>query len=291
MCKETALLPISAHIPVQRAPLYQHSSPHTCARESVPGVSWAHGGGPCVSIHSPVQGHSCGKSAQLSCKPTSLHTQHSALPTHPQASCTPSPCASTALCKHTAAPVHPALVQTHFPALTLPSMHTHPLCKPGALHTQPSGTPSPRAIPHCCTPPCTPRTTPGAGRTLMCARGGCEGADALAGPEGPEGPEGLRGGPGEGAAHAGRFLHVHLARGLPAARLADLRALRARVGVAAARERARQPLLRRHHLEPVPWGAPHGDTEGRCGHVGTRGDDRMWARVGEQQDGDAGGYG
>lgn len=109
----------------------------------------------------------------------------------------------------------------------------------------------------------------------MCADRGCEGANALAGPKGPEGTEGLRGGTGEGAAHTGRFLHVHLARGLAAARLADLSALRARVRVAAARERARQPLLRRHHLEPVPWGIPGGDTEGQWGHVVTHGDNRV----------------
>lgn len=276
----------------QRCPLPHHTSPceghspvstasPTCVPGSLSQVCLGHMQvGPCVSTHSPVQGHSCAKRAQLSCKLISLHTQllcqHSALPTHAQASCTPSSCASTALCKHTGAPVHPVLVQTPFPA-----------------HTLRSCTPSPRAHPALRSP--TLLHTP-AGRTLVCAHRGCEGADALAGPEGPEGPEGFRGGAGEGATHAGRFLHVHLARGLAAARLADLRALRARVRVAAARERARQPLLRRHHLEPVPWGTPRGHTEERCRHMGTRGDNRMWAHAGEQQDaqrsdGDTGGYG
>lgn len=116
--------------------------------------------GPCVSTRSPIQGHSHGKCAQLSCKPTSLHSQpscqHSALPTQPQASCTASPCASTALCKHTSVLPCTQSLCKHT------SLHSHsPHAHPALTHTCPSRTPCSCAIPLCCTPPCTlPRRTP-----------------------------------------------------------------------------------------------------------------------------------
>lgn len=86
-------------------------------------------------------------------------------------------------------------------------------------------------------------------RTLLAAGDAAEGAQALAAQEVPEDV-------GEGvAADLRGLLHPHLPLGLAAARLADLGALGARVRVAAPREGARQALLRRHHLEPVPCGA------------------------------------
>lgn len=53
--------------------------------------------------------------------------------------------------------------------------------------------------------------------------------------------------------HLGALLHSYLPLGLPTAGFADLCALGAGVGVAAAGERPRQPLLSRNHLEPVSY--------------------------------------
>lgn len=54
-------------------------------------------------------------------------------------------------------------------------------------------------------------------------------------------------------AHLRGLLHPHLTLGFTATGLADLRPLGARVCVAAARKGARQPLLGRDHLEPIPY--------------------------------------
>lgn len=287
MCEEPAVPPPPRPSPCEGHPHQQQ--PHACARQSVPP-------GPLCEHTQPWP-----RALPWQVCPALMQAH---FPAHPApvpaqlradtrwCSSTPSPCANTLPCAHT------------------PLMHTRPLCKPGVLpqSTQRCCKQPPRAsaVPRVSTAPCTPSPRaqqcpfaahphappvhPAAGRTLVCARRGREGADALAGPKGSEGPEGLRGGPGEGTTHAGRFLHVHLTRGLAATRLADLGALRARVRVAAARERARQPLLCRHHLEPVPWGAPRGDTEGQCGHVGTPGCGHRWGtggcteREGTQED-------
>lgn len=63
----------------------------------------------------------------------------------------------------------------------------------------------------------------------------------------------------------GALLHAHLPLGLSSPALADLRALRAGVGVAAAGERPGQPLLSRNHLEPISCG---GEKQGENTNVG-----------------------
>ena len=84
--------------------------------------------------------------------------------------------------------------------------------------------------------------------TLLLPGDAAKRAQALPAQEVPEdGGEGV-------SANLGGLLHPHLALGLPAPRLADLRALCAGVCVAAAGEGACQALLGGHHLEPVPCG-------------------------------------
>lgn len=113
--------------------------------------------------------------------------------------------------------------------------------------------------------PPVPRCPPA--RTVLAAGDGAEGAEAIAGQEARE-----RRREGVGTDARG-LLDAHLTRGLSTPGLADLSALRARVRVAAAREAAREPLLRRHHLEPAPC---HGDSDGTQEHGHGDGDMEEW---------------
>lgn len=63
----------------------------------------------------------------------------------------------------------------------------------------------------------------------------------------------------------GTLLHAHLPLGLPRPCLTNLCALRSRVRVTATRERARMPLLGRHHLEPITYKGRKGGRRRREG--------------------------
>lgn len=67
------------------------------------------------------------------------------------------------------------------------------------------------------------------------------------------------------APHLGALFHPHFPLGLACTGLADLSALCARVGVAAAGEGAGESLLGRHHLKPVPyrWGTRKTEEKGK----------------------------